>query len=758
MSDQILTEPLDQQVRLIFNKTTQKEEKIPALNRIFKVERQIIPYLAPPLSILEPKSVDFRACLEQYEERLGFIEQDLKWLLSLPHQKFWCQIIYDTSCQNMIDSYLKLAPRPYDTNKIDFPMQIANLHNSIHRLVFLVCLRMSTYKENRENFINQNVFADLIYKNYLFDIPKILDLCILYEKNPVLNKIIQNLFSVQKNYYDDFKISIKDIIKAIETSRKSLHSIFELESKYDIGATKSLEFVAEKLPKNMKEILDIIYYLTDFARTLSNLISIQTNLAQYLFDQKFELNIKNFFETTLFEIEEIINKLRKKHSFNSENIGFIKIKLSGLKYEMTKLFSLIFEHSLVKPIIESLDSFSSSDQIQQLTDSFVKICCDILEDKHFLCYFEEKFNFSEQIDLIFQLSQERIDQSQYEYIIENLRSSILEFSRSKKSKAKFQNIAPKPDLSEVEIQPTCSKNLATEDDFAKSVLDLLPDLAPDLVKKCLNYFNNNVEQVINAFLENNLPQFPSKEPENLISNQSEQNLRKNIYDNDEFDVFNKNEVDLSKIYLGKKNEIEKFDLDNKDDVCRDFVLYEYNEDDIYEDEYDDTYDSNITANDNYDGFNIKPLNQKIDIKKRDIFEAESDEEEQEGEEQQLKKIDDQKNKTEDTKGNNQFQHQQRRFETGKGHRGAKNPQPYFEKKENTSHQQSQSQPRQTQLPQRQNFKNRARGSNETSEDGIAAAPKTDEEIKRDRRWKNDNKASIAHHNRKYLSMKKTGFM
>lgn len=36
------------------------------------------------------------------------------------------------------------------------------------------------------------------------------------------------------------------------------------------------------------------------------------------------------------------------------------------------------------------------------------------------------------------------------------------------------------------------------------------------------------------------------------SNQSEQNLRKNIYDNDEFDVFNKNEVDLSKIYLGKK--------------------------------------------------------------------------------------------------------------------------------------------------------------------------------------------------------------
>ena len=38
---------------------------------------------------------------------------------------------------------------------------------------------------------------------------------------------------------------------------------------------------------------------------------------------------------------------------------------------------------------------------------------------------------------------------------------------------------------------------------------------------------------------------------------------------------------------------------------RDYALYEYNEDDVYEDEYDDTYDSNIAANDNYDGFNIK---------------------------------------------------------------------------------------------------------------------------------------------------------
>lgn len=75
---------------------------------------------------------------------------------------------------------------------------------------------------------------------------------------------------------------------------------------------------------------------------------------------------------------------------------------------MTKLFSLIIDNSLIKPIIQSLDSHLSMDQIQQLIDSFVKICSDILEEKNFLCYLEEKFNFSEHIDLIFELSTDKM--------------------------------------------------------------------------------------------------------------------------------------------------------------------------------------------------------------------------------------------------------------------------------------------------------------------------------------------------------------
>lgn len=65
----------------------------------------------------------------------------------------------------------------------------------------------------KDNFLTPEAFANLIYENFLFDIPKILDLCVLYQNNPVLSKLIENLFNLQPNYFDDFRHCIKDIIK-----------------------------------------------------------------------------------------------------------------------------------------------------------------------------------------------------------------------------------------------------------------------------------------------------------------------------------------------------------------------------------------------------------------------------------------------------------------------------------------------------------------------------------------------------------------
>lgn len=51
---------------------------------------QFVPYTPPPVS----ESVLDHGTVEEWSERIALIDDDLKWLLSLPHTRFWCQVKY----------------------------------------------------------------------------------------------------------------------------------------------------------------------------------------------------------------------------------------------------------------------------------------------------------------------------------------------------------------------------------------------------------------------------------------------------------------------------------------------------------------------------------------------------------------------------------------------------------------------------------------------------------------------------------------
>ena len=53
-------------------------------------------YHPPPLDALD------QASIEEWRERTTYIQEDLQWLLRLPHDKFWCQVYAAcnlTACQ-----------------------------------------------------------------------------------------------------------------------------------------------------------------------------------------------------------------------------------------------------------------------------------------------------------------------------------------------------------------------------------------------------------------------------------------------------------------------------------------------------------------------------------------------------------------------------------------------------------------------------------------------------------------------------------
>ncbi len=139
------------------------------------------------------------------------------------------------------------------------------------------------------------------------------------------------------------------------------------------------------------------------------------------------------------------------------------------------------------------------------------------------------------------------------------------------------------------------------------VKDLLPDCGEGFILLCLQHLNYDVEKTINLILENSLPSELSNLDRNLSKSEVMKqpgvlSSRHNIYDQDEFDIFNNTNVDLSRVQKGKTRATEsmKTVLDTeKDAESMKQLILNYDETfNDYEDEYDDTYDEqNVGAQD-----------------------------------------------------------------------------------------------------------------------------------------------------------------
>ncbi|CAF0891881.1 unnamed protein product [Adineta steineri] len=136
---------------------------------------------------------------------------------------------------------------------------------------------------------------------------------------------------------------------------------------------------------------------------------------------------------------------------------------------------------------------------------------------------------------------------------------------------------------------------------------------------CLDHYDNNTERLVNALFDNTVPEHLKTEtsykssiiPEftTNINDDYDQSLfnqnlslvgqRLNVYDNDEFDFYNRANVDLSKIHQGKKTRDtlsildDKSHLEGMDERYSRLGIVADLTDGEYDDEYDDTYDDGI---------------------------------------------------------------------------------------------------------------------------------------------------------------------
>jgi hypothetical protein len=188
------------------------------------------------------------------------------------------------------------------------------------------------------------------------------------------------------------------------------------------------------------------------------------------------------------------------------------------------------------------------------------------------------------------------------------------------------------------LNPASNMNVGVDDDYINrtvlisQVQELFPDLGDGFIDQCLNEFNNNPETVIAKLLDNDLPanlknlsrtmkrkkvnisvpsEFSKPLPSQFEMMEDEINEnptideilkdRRNVFDNDEFDILRNGNVDMNKVILGKKNRgtFEKV-FDDKSKVDKEQIKSIVHHYDMYDDEYDDTWDGINEFNVNID--------------------------------------------------------------------------------------------------------------------------------------------------------------
>uniref|UniRef100_A0A673XIK3 Activating signal cointegrator 1 complex subunit 2 n=1 Tax=Salmo trutta TaxID=8032 RepID=A0A673XIK3_SALTR len=547
--------PLDEQQVTEATGPLGKERTLPALHPDRKEERCFVPYKPPP----EDSSP---AQVEEYLEHGKFITEDLDWLLALRHDKFWCQVVFDESLQKCLDSYLRHSPRGLDPSSLPSSPAVADMQRCIHRAVFMTFLRMATHKESKESFITPTVFGEIIYNNFLFDIPKILDLCVLFGKgnSQLLHKMIGELSngpflrcSILPAQMDLEQIcfSINDINCGLQCEGATAIEPLKLSEPGVTGSDWLCLF---------QDLVDLVLYLCDTCTTIQAFLDIFPAACSTFHCHSFLNRLASFYEVAVPDIEKAV----RKRNFDDKSLQEdLWRRVCHARRRMVEMAHLMLQHTCLQPILEGLPILYETTHRQYTVASVLCRCC---------------YNSVSVSDMC--------------YVIQGA---------------------------------ACTISAGELESLLTHIRDLLPDLGEGFLLACLHQYNYSSELVINYILEDRLHPDLDKLDRAMPRPVKEElppvlSTRSNVFDDDEFDVFNRDQVDMTRVWKGRrKGESVRDLLNDKQHIAEQkerYLTYETVVDEVivtpsesgaiynlndYDDEYDDTYDINQVGANDLDG-------------------------------------------------------------------------------------------------------------------------------------------------------------
>lgn len=594
----------------------------PAVSKWWCINRPKILYT--PVSKLSEDRLSAQEEEETWLKRNLRFQNELIWLLSLEHHRFWSQVLYSPHSLDGLISFLQEALPYYVLPEYLVTPRLEEAYHKTAELVFQAFIRLSVFDTKFYHYFPVQRQADLIYEHHVFTLPVILDLCHLFGRENLLalEELVETLFRRQPRFVTD----IPQIVTFVEEALKILTHSF-------CGAASILSGYGEPAPiafgndqtlledMSPEQCRDKLLYLLDTIATVTAFLDVYSPASSNFRSRHFHSRLAMFYNEAIPRVEKKIEAIGCNEDHISQFVD-LKHKLSLAKMEILKLFKAI-SLSYIQGLLENRDTMSE-EELKNSVDDYLTMLTDCLSEQTFVRDYNAVHGIENDLDTIAQISPD-LDSIKYNYLMESILSaypvpkkkgkdaSCFKSSHSAQSLSSRKNVEPRDDGPSTSYSNSSKPGGGAPSEIElvsliTEVRDILPDLGDGFVQCCLEHFNFQSDSVINAVLEDSLPEElknldRSASHIDLISKRkdSEAPKRNNVFDNDEFDIMTRDHIDTSRVHKGKRRTVPKnaFELLNdKSDVknLRD-MYHRFGTVDtvgsMYDDEYDDTYDDDL---------------------------------------------------------------------------------------------------------------------------------------------------------------------
>ncbi|CAG9564867.1 unnamed protein product [Danaus chrysippus] len=576
-------------------------QQIKALDPYWLEKRDLTLYERPPSG--EELVV---GALDAWKSKMQVYLENLKWLLGLEHHRFWSTILYHPQCMDCLISFIQEASPPY------LPVHecgdVRIIYEDIRRLVLIVFSRLVTNKESKNQWMTKEYLGDIIYNNFIFTIPVLWDLCLTYGVDNArhISKMVETVFTLQPTYNTDTLLALTFVQESFKYIIMQVNKDYESEEPPNLPETfkgfgeirrPSGNKSHDKLTFNV--LRDLVVHMLDTAMTLRIFVEVYPKAAELMKKTNFVLSVVQLYEYGIPQLYEVLMEVGDETSVTYTEVEcYIDMTRSEIIDTFREMLA-VYKNAI----------FSGDGNISSNVESYLSLIMEALSERLLIKDYHSCYPLHEDIDMLRQAYPNiHRDSVKTDFILQAIFSNVDDqaIAQTNQAETNVHTELANGYTENVDAKEDIPDNVK-EESLISEVKDILPHLGDGFILKCLQHYGFNAERVINTVLEDSLdeslrgldrslPIIPEDVLDQKFLETGVQRL--NVFDGDEFDIMTRDDVDLSKIHIGKRKDKYKDlkdMLDDKTAVKNRMDIYsKYNlvcdESAMYSDEYDDTYD------------------------------------------------------------------------------------------------------------------------------------------------------------------------